>query len=60
MARRRSDEYVCWGRHPQYANGVWIKLTGGRPSDCRAEQRRREGEGRWELRITPKGEHPGE
>jgi len=60
LTRLPPPQSVCWGRHPEYANGVWIKLVRGRPSDCLAEERRREEEGRWELRIMPKGEHPGE
>lgn len=52
-------EWVLWGFHPAYAQGVPIKLTGGSPSDCRTEQTWRvEREGGWTCAIYRAGTPP--
>lgn len=40
-------EWVLWGSHPAYADGVSIKLTGGTLARCRQERRWRVADGGW-------------
>jgi hypothetical protein len=54
-----AQEYVLWGSHPSYADGVPIRLTGGTVRECRTEKRWRESDGGWTLSIRKAGELSG-
>lgn len=49
-----TKELMTWGRHPDYANGQWIKLAAG---NDKAEYRYRKQQG-FILRTVPLGTHP--
>ena len=45
---------ITWGKHPDYANGKWIKLFNGTNAE-HTKERRAQG---FELRVMPKWLHP--
>jgi hypothetical protein len=47
-------QYMTWGRHPDYADGQWIKLFRGKNASDIAH---RKAQG-FELRIMPEWMHP--
>lgn len=52
-------DWVLWGFHPRYANGVPIKLVGGSLPRCRAEQTWRvKRERGWTCAIYREGTAP--
>ena len=49
-----SKTWIVWGRHPEWASGRWIKLTGGTLPYCRREREWRLREG-FEISIRAAG-----